>query len=129
MRFHPELLAFGGRVLERASAIWVRAKALTNAGRHALIGYFAPAAIEGAPTSLRDLIETIRWSRAAPALGAATLGLAAITLVLWPSNGIRAYPPDLPSALAIEQAHRAEVSFDPHGGEALNHRPLPTPPN
>lgn len=129
MRLHPELLAFVDRGRERLSATIARAGELIRTGRHTLIGYFAPAAIESAPTTFRDFLETIRWSRAAPALGAATLGLAAITVVLWPSSGIRAYPPDLPSALAIEQAHHAEISFDPHGGEALNNRPLPTPPN
>ena len=123
------MLAFVDRGRERVSATTARAGELIRTGRHNLIGYFAPAAIDSAPTTFRDLLETIRWSRAAPALGAATLGLAAVVLVLWPSGGIRAFPPDLPSAHALEQAHRAEVSFNPQGGQALNHRPLQTPPN
>lgn len=115
---------FGG-MLERARAgIAAIRGVIARTGTRiadASVAIFAPAAVETPPTTLREAVAAVRWTRAGPALGAAAV-LAAVGVMLWPRGGIRAHPPELPSAAQIERAHQAVETFDPHGGDAMNRR-------
>lgn len=92
-----------------------------------VLGFFAPDAVSTPPTNLREALGSVRWTRAGPALGAATLALAGLIVLLAPSKGIRAHPPQMPSRDQIEQARYAAETFDPQGGARLNNRTAPPP--
>lgn len=115
---------FGG-MLERARAgIAAIRGVISTAGARiadASVAIFAPAAVETPPTTLREAVAVVRWTRAGPALGAAA-ALAVLGVMLWPQGGIRAHPPELPSAAQIERARQAVETFDPHGGDVMNRR-------
>lgn len=112
-------------LIERASASFTAIRlAISRTGKRiadASVATFAPAAVETPPKTLREALAVVRWTRAGPALGAATV-LAVLGVMLWPQGGIRAHPPELPSAAQIERARQAVETFDPHGGDAMNRR-------
>lgn len=103
------------RLAVSRSVVSQAGKRVADAG----VAIFAPAAIKTPPNTWREAIVLVRWTRAGPALGAVAV-LLGLGVMAWPQGGIRAHPPELPSAAQIERARQAVETFDPHGGDAMN---------